>query len=77
MAGIEAWPVTHPFVKFALESAKRRLARPVQPKEPLSVNTEQAIAAHFASSFSLAGLRFLFTLLVGFADFFALMKLRI
>ena len=41
MAGIEACPVSHPFkfVKFALEGAKRRLARPVQPKEPLSVST--------------------------------------
>ena len=29
MAGIEACPVSHPLVKFALEGAKRRLARPV------------------------------------------------
>ena len=37
MAGIEACPFSHPLVKLALEGAKRRLARPVQPKEPLSV----------------------------------------
>ena len=43
MAGIEACPVSHPLVKFASEGAKRRLARPVQPKEPLSVST----ALHF------------------------------
>ena len=43
MAGFEACPVSHPLVKFALEGAKRRLARPVQPKEPLSVSTVQAI----------------------------------
>ena len=39
MAGIEACPFSHPLVKFALEGAKRRLARPVQTKEPLSVST--------------------------------------
>ena len=39
MAGIEDCPVSHPLVKFALEGAKRRLARLVQPKEPLSVST--------------------------------------
>ncbi|PFX31643.1 hypothetical protein AWC38_SpisGene3542 [Stylophora pistillata] len=70
MAGIEACPVSHPLVKFALEGAKKRLARPVQPKEPLSVSTVQAIAAHFASTTSLSDLRFLFILLVGFAGFF-------
>ena len=77
MAGIEACPVSHPLVKFALEGAKRRLARPVQPKEPLSVSTVQAIATHFASSASLSDLRFLFILLVGFQAFFALTRLGI
>ena len=33
MAGIDACPVSFPLVKLALEGAKRRLARPVQPKE--------------------------------------------
>ena len=76
MAGIEACPVTHPLVKFALEGAKRRLARPVQPKEPLSVSTVQAIATHFASRASLADLCFLFILLVGFAGFFRIDEFR-
>ena len=76
MAGIEACPVSHPLEKFALEGAKRRLARPVQPKEPLSVSTVQAIAAHFASSDSLSDLRFLFTLLVGFAGFLRIEEIR-
>ena len=76
MAGIEACPVSHPLVKLALEGAKRRLARPVQPKEPLSVSTVQAIATHFASSASLSDLRFLFILLVGFADFFRIDEIR-
>ena len=66
----------YPLVKFALEGAKRRLARPVQPKEPLSVSTVQAIATHFASSASLSDLRFLFILLVGFAGFFRIDEIR-
>ena len=78
MAGIEACPLTHPLVKFALEGAKRRLARPVQPKEPLSVSTVQAIsiATDFASSALLSDLRFLFILLVGFAGFFRIDEIR-
>ena len=67
--GIEACPVSHPLVKFALQGAKRRLARPVQLKEPLSVSNVPAIATHFASIASLSDLRFLFILLVGFAGF--------
>ncbi|CAH3035005.1 unnamed protein product [Porites lobata] len=69
MAGFEACPVSHPLVKFALEGAKRRLARPVQPKEPLSVSTVQAIATHFASSASLSDL-------LGFAGFFRIDEIR-
>ena len=76
IAGIEACPVSHPLVKFALEGAKRRLARPVQPKETLSVSTVQAIATHFASSISLSDLLFLFILLVGFAGFFRIDEVR-
>ena len=60
MAGIEACTVSHPPVKLALEGPKSRLARPVQPKEPMSVSTIQAIATHFASSASLSELHFLF-----------------
>ena len=56
MAGIEACPVSHPLVKFASEGTKRRLARPIQPKEPLSVSTVQEIATHFASRASLSDL---------------------
>ena len=76
MAGFEACPVSHSLVKFALEGAKRRLSRPVQPKEPLSVSTEQAIATHFASSASLSDLCFLFILLVAFAGFFHFGEIR-
>ena len=70
MAGLEVCPVNHPLVKSSLEGAKRKLARPVRPKEPLSVDTVQAIADFYVSSNSLATLRFLFVLLVGFYGFF-------
>ena len=76
MAGIEACPVSHPLVKLALGGTKRRLARPVQPKEPLSVSTVQVIATHFASSASLSDPRFLFILLDGFAGFFRIDEIR-
>ena len=70
MAGLDICPVSHPLVKSSLEGAKRKLARPVQPKEPLSVDTVQAIADFYVSNNSLATLRFLFILLVGFSGFF-------
>ena len=76
MAGIKACPVSHPLVKFALEGAKRSLARPVQPKEPLSVSTVQSIPTHFASSASLSDLRLLFIVLVGSAGFFGIDEIR-
>ena len=46
------------------------MARPVRPKEPLSVDTVQAIAEFYVSSNSLATLRFLFILLDGFYGIF-------
>ena len=52
-----------------MEGARRKLARPVQPKEPLSVDTVLRIAEYYISSSSLAVIRFLFVLLVGFAGF--------
>ena len=67
MAGLVSCPVSHPLVKSAPEGAKRKLVR---PKEPLSVDTVQAIANFYSSDVSLAVLRFLFTLLVGFHGFF-------
>ena len=57
-------------VKSALEGAKRKLARPIRPKEPLSVDTVQAMANFHSSDVSLAVLRFLFIFLVGFYGFF-------
>ena len=68
MAGLEICPAVHPLVKSSLEGAKRKLAPSVRQKEPLSVDTVQAIAEFYVSSNSLATLRFLFILLIGFFD---------
>ena len=76
LAGIEDCPTNHPLVKSSLEGAKRSLARPVRPKEPLPVDTVEKIAEHYASSDSLATIRFLFILLVGFAGFFRLNEIQ-
>ena len=70
MAGLVSCPASHSLVKPALEGAKRKLARPVRPKEPLSVDTVMAIANFYTLDASLAVLRFLFILLVGFYGFF-------
>lgn len=69
-------PYKSPLVKSSLEGARRKLARPVQPKEPLSVDTVCGIADHYISSSSLAVIRFLFILLVGFAGFFRMDEIR-
>ena len=57
MVGLVSCPVSHPLVKSALEDAKRKLALPVRPKEPLSVDTVRAIADFYSSDVSLAVLR--------------------
>ena len=54
MAGLVSCPVSHPLVKSALEGAKRKLALPFRPKEPLSVDTVKAIANFYSSDVSLA-----------------------
>lgn len=70
LARIAECPTSHPHVKSSLEGARRKLARPVQPKEPLSIDMVFRIADHYISSSSLAIICFLFILLVGFAGFF-------
>ena len=74
LAGIVDCPTSHPLVKSSLEGARRKLARPVQPKEPLSVDTVCGIADHYISSSSLAVIRFLFILLVGFAGSYTTLR---
>ena len=48
MAGLVSYPASHPLVKSALEGAKRKLARPVRPEEPLSVGIVQAIVTFYS-----------------------------
>ena len=64
MAGLVSCPVSHLLVKSAL------------PKEPLSVDTVQAMANFHNSDVSLAVLRFLFIFLVGFYGFFRIDKIN-
>ena len=58
-------PTDHPLVKSSLEGARRKLGRPVKPKEPLPIDLLQVITEHYSSSGSLAHIRFLFIFLVG------------
>lgn len=69
LAGLSESPTDHPLVKMAMEGAKRSLAKPVKPKEPLSISLIQDITLHYHSSTALAVIRFLFTVLVGYAGF--------
>ena len=75
MAGLDICQVNHPLVKSSLEGAQRKFARPFRLKEPLSVDSVQAIANFYVSDNSLATLRFLFILLAGFYGFFVFIKL--
>ena len=76
LAGIVECSTSHPLVKSSLEDARRKFARPVQPKEPLSVDTVCKIADHYISSSSLGVIRFLFILLVGFDGFYRMGEIR-
>lgn len=70
MIEIESCSTSHAFVKSSVEGAKRKLVRPVQPSEPLSADTVQAMAVVYVTYNSLSGVRFLFFCLVGFYGFF-------
>ena len=76
MAGVES-PTQHPTVIAAAEGAKRRLSRPIQPKRPaLVLETVVSIAQYNNTvSASLADIRFLFLLLVGYAGLFRVSEL--
>ena len=66
-----ASPVDHPIVTSAAEEARRRLARPVQPKEPISEHMLLEIAERYNTpSAPLLALRFLFILLIGYFGLF-------
>ena len=75
LAGL-ASPVDHPIVTSAAEGARRRLARPVQPKEPISEHMLLEIAERYNTpSASLLALRFLFILLIGYFGLFRINEL--
>ena len=70
LAGL-ASPLDHPIVTSAAEGARRRLARPVQPKEPISEHMLLEIAERYNTpSASLLTLRFLFSFLIGYFGLF-------
>jgi len=70
LAGMDS-PTIHPLVKGVVEGARRRLARPVQPKQPLKHDAIAEITLSLNSaSASLAHIRFLFILLVRYAGVF-------
>ena len=69
LAGLSESPTDHPVVKMAVEGAKRSLAKPIKPKEALFLRLIQDIACHYHSTDTLAVVRFLFIVLVGYAGF--------
>ena len=69
LAGMDS-PTIHPLVKGVVEGARRKLARPVQPKQPLKHDSIAEITLSLSSASALANIRFLFILLVGYAGVF-------
>ena len=58
VAGLES-PTQHPTVVAASEGAKRKLSRPVQPKQPLVLDTVvKIVQSYYTASGSLAVIRF-------------------
>ena len=75
LAGMES-PTDHPLVKSVVEGAHRKLARPVQPKQPLSHDVIAEITQSLnLDSPSLADIRFLFILLFGYAGLFRISEI--
>jgi integrase len=69
LAGLATCCTQHSLVKATLEGAKLKLARSVTPKQPLSLELVQKITDYYIENSSLAVVRFLFILLVGYAGF--------
>ena len=69
LAGLSESPTDHPVVKMAVEGAKRSLAKPIKPKEPLSLRLIEDIACHYHSTDTLAVVRLLFIVVAGYAGF--------
>jgi len=58
--GIKACTTDHTVVKSCVEGAKRRLGRPVQPKQPLTLELVVKLCEQYRSSSVLAHVRFLY-----------------
>ena len=76
LAGEQVRPTDDPLVKGALEGAKRMLGRPLRPKQPLSLELVERLTAAYSCDQSLAAIRFLFILLVGYAGFFRIDEIQ-
>ena len=64
-------PTDYPLVKSVVQGARRKLSRPVQPKQPLSRDVVADIAVRLNTTDAyLADIRFLFILLVGYTGIF-------
>ena len=75
LAGMES-STGHPLVRGVVEGARRKLARPVQPKQPLSHDVIANITLSLSTaSASLADIRFLFILLVDYAGIFRISEI--
>ena len=75
MAGLDS-PTEHPTVIAAAEGARRKLSKPVQPKQPLDLETVVKVAQYYNTAFaSLAVIHFLFVLLIGYAGLFRISEL--
>ena len=69
LAGFES-PTFHPVVRAALEAGRRAVGKPVSPKEPLTLDLIQSLAEFYnRPEAKLEQIRFLFTVLVGYAGF--------
>ena len=74
--GCSAIDSVHPTVIAAAEGARRKLSKPVQPKQPLDLETVVKVAQYYNTALaSLADTRFLFVFLVGYAGLFRTSKL--
>ena len=75
IAGL-ASPTEHPTVIAAAEGARRKLSKPVQPKQPLDLETVVKVAQYYNTALApLADIRFLFVFLVGYAGLFRVSEL--
>ena len=75
IAGLES-PTEHPTVIAVAEGARRKLSKPVQPKQPLDLETVVKAAQYYNTGLAcLAVIRLLFVFLVGYTGLFRISEL--